>query len=94
MFGRARVLVLLVVWMGARTDAAARPGGEKREDADGKGDAAAKTDAEAKNEAPDNPWARARRPSTGPARSIGGYSAGCLRGAARLPVQGKGFSAG
>ena len=80
MFGRAGVLVLLVaVWMGARPGAAARPGGEKREDPDAKGDAAARTDSEAKSEAPDNPWARARRPSTGSARSIGGYSAGRTR---------------
>jgi penicillin-insensitive murein DD-endopeptidase len=41
--------------------------------------------------APANPWAEARRPSSGPARSLGGYSAGCLRGGARLPERGKGF---
>jgi penicillin-insensitive murein DD-endopeptidase len=38
-----------------------------------------------------NPWARARKPAGGPARSIGGTSAGCLRGGERLPARGKGF---
>ena len=41
--------------------------------------------------AEDNPWAAAKRPSRGAARSIGGYSAGCLAGGAALPVSGKGF---
>ncbi len=39
----------------------------------------------------DNPWARVGAPAPGPARSIGGYSAGCVAGAVRLPVTGKGF---
>jgi len=38
-----------------------------------------------------NPWADAREPSSGPARSVGGYSGGCLRGAARLLGRGAGF---
>lgn len=39
----------------------------------------------------DNPWARVSTPSPGPARAYGGYSAGCVRGAERLPPSGKGF---
>ena len=39
----------------------------------------------------DNPWARAATPALGPARSIGGYSAGCVAGAVRVPVIGPGF---
>ena len=39
-----------------------------------------------------NPWAKARRPSNGPPRSVGGYSQGCLHGGARLPERGKGFA--
>jgi len=41
--------------------------------------------------APANPWAQVRAPSTGAPRSVGGYSAGCLSGAARLPARGRGF---
>jgi penicillin-insensitive murein DD-endopeptidase len=33
----------------------------------------------------DNPWARADKPKAGAARSIGGYSAGCVQGAIALP---------
>jgi penicillin-insensitive murein DD-endopeptidase len=40
---------------------------------------------------PPNPWAAAAEPSTGPAQSLGGYSAGCLDGGAQLPDRGKGF---
>ncbi len=45
----------------------------------------------ARAEAPDNPWARVSTAFPGPARSFGGYSAGCVRGAERLPAAGKGF---
>jgi penicillin-insensitive murein DD-endopeptidase len=38
-----------------------------------------------------NPWAAAREPSTGEAHAIGGTSAGCLAGAARIPRKGRGF---
>ena len=59
----------------------------------GPGDAGARppTTRETAGGARGNPWAQARRPSRGPARSIGGYSAGCLQGGARLPDRGKGF---
>ncbi len=40
---------------------------------------------------PPTPWSRARTPSTGPARAIGGYSAGCIAGAVALPMRGDGF---
>jgi penicillin-insensitive murein endopeptidase len=36
-------------------------------------------------------WALVTKPSTGSARSIGEYSAGCLAGAARLPLDGTGY---
>lgn len=36
-------------------------------------------------------WSRAIKPATGPAESIGGYSAGCVRGAKAMPSKGKGF---
>jgi penicillin-insensitive murein endopeptidase len=39
----------------------------------------------------DNPWARVRTPKDGPPAAVGGYSAGCLLGAARLPNRGPGF---
>ncbi len=39
----------------------------------------------------DNPWAKRTTPAPGPARSIGGYSAGCVRGAEALPLSGPGF---
>jgi penicillin-insensitive murein endopeptidase len=41
--------------------------------------------------APPTPWSRARTPLAGPARAIGGYSAGCIAGAVALPVRGDGF---
>jgi penicillin-insensitive murein endopeptidase len=37
------------------------------------------------------PWAKFRTPSAGPARAIGGYSAGCIAGAVGLPLRGDGF---
>src|SRR5215813_7631570 len=37
------------------------------------------------------PWASVDTPTRGPAHSIGGYSAGCIEGAARLPNRGAGF---
>jgi len=40
---------------------------------------------------PDNPWAKAQAPAQGEAAPIGGYSAGCLRGAAELPLDGPGY---
>jgi penicillin-insensitive murein endopeptidase len=42
-------------------------------------------------ERPATPWSKQRAPSSGPARAIGGYSAGCVAGAARLPSDGPGF---
>jgi penicillin-insensitive murein DD-endopeptidase len=36
-------------------------------------------------------WARQRDPAAGPARAIGGYSAGCVQGAVALPLSGPGF---
>jgi penicillin-insensitive murein endopeptidase len=36
-------------------------------------------------------WARLRQPAAGPARAIGGYSAGCIQGAVPLPLVGAGF---
>ncbi len=39
----------------------------------------------------DNPWPTFETPAPGPARSIGGYSAGCLQGAEALPFDGIGF---
>lgn len=39
----------------------------------------------------DTPWARVSGPAEGPARAIGGYSAGCVQGAAALPLDGPGF---
>lgn len=36
-------------------------------------------------------WSRARAPSSGPSASIGGYSAGCVRGAKAMPMDGPGF---
>lgn len=38
-----------------------------------------------------NPWASIAAPSLGPSNSIGGYSAGCIGGAAVLPRRGRGF---
>lgn len=38
-----------------------------------------------------NPWAAVTKPARGKAESFGGYSAGCVRGAAALPMQGPGF---
>jgi penicillin-insensitive murein endopeptidase len=37
------------------------------------------------------PWSLFRTPAPGPARAIGGYSAGCIEGAAELPLRGPGF---
>lgn len=39
----------------------------------------------------DNPWAQASSPAPGDARSIGGYSNGCIRGAVELPRVGSGY---
>lgn len=39
----------------------------------------------------DTPWAKFAEPAQGPARSIGGYSAGCVQGAEALPLDGPGF---
>lgn len=38
-------------------------------------------------------WARIRAPSAGTSEAIGGYSAGCLIGGARLPAEGTGYQA-
>lgn len=38
-----------------------------------------------------NPWERMRTPAPGKAQSVGGYSAGCVLGAERLPLDGKGY---
>jgi len=37
------------------------------------------------------PWALAKSPAPGPAQAIGRYGGGCIQGAARLPLEGKGF---
>lgn len=37
------------------------------------------------------PWAKVVAPSTGPARAIGRYKAGCLQGGRRLPLDGPGY---
>jgi len=37
------------------------------------------------------PWSRVHGPAAGPAEAIGGYSAGCMRGAVELPSSGRGF---
>lgn len=39
----------------------------------------------------DNPWPGFTEPAPGPARAIGGYSAGCLQGAVPLPLDGVGY---
>jgi penicillin-insensitive murein DD-endopeptidase len=36
-------------------------------------------------------WGAVERPTSGPAEAIGGYSAGCVAGAAALPQKGSGF---
>jgi penicillin-insensitive murein endopeptidase len=36
-------------------------------------------------------WGKLRVPAPGPARAIGGYSAGCIQGAEQLPLVGVGF---
>lgn len=36
-------------------------------------------------------WANVKTPTSGPARIYGGYNAGCISGAAQLPVIGSGF---
>jgi penicillin-insensitive murein endopeptidase len=36
-------------------------------------------------------WAKVPGPAPGPAHAIGGYSAGCVEGATRLPLKGAGF---
>jgi penicillin-insensitive murein DD-endopeptidase len=38
-----------------------------------------------------SPWAQQQAPSSGPSRSIGGYSAGCLAGGVELPIKGRGW---
>jgi penicillin-insensitive murein endopeptidase len=40
---------------------------------------------------PPFPWSLVHAPAGGAPESIGGYSAGCVRGAASLPLSGKGF---
>lgn len=40
---------------------------------------------------PPTAWSLQRTPAPGPARAIGGYSAGCIAGAVELPVRGAGF---
>lgn len=40
-----------------------------------------------------NPWAQVTVPSPGVAESIGSYTAGCVKGAAKLPENGEGFQA-
>lgn len=40
-----------------------------------------------------NPWAQVTGPSPGVAESIGSYTAGCVKGAAKLPENGEGFQA-
>lgn len=42
--------------------------------------------------APFREWQRVRKPVAGEALAIGNYSAGCLQGAARLPLDGPGYS--
>lgn len=39
----------------------------------------------------DSAWSRVTSPAQGPARAIGGYSAGCVQGAVALPLDGPGF---
>lgn len=53
--------------------------------------AKAKTAIAGKRPGPDNPWERVTKPTPPPAASIGSYTRGCLRGAARLPVSGPGY---
>src|SRR5690349_17277384 len=38
-------------------------------------------------------WSTVTTPSPGPTQSIGFYSAGCLQGAQRLPIDGPGYEA-
>ena len=38
-----------------------------------------------------NPWGEVKAPSAGEAEAIGGYAAGCVAGAAALPLSGAGF---
>ncbi|MEI8346603.1 MAG: penicillin-insensitive murein endopeptidase, partial [Pseudomonadota bacterium] len=40
-----------------------------------------------------DPWSEIKTPLPGPAQSLGGYNAGCLKGAVALPSEGKGFQA-
>lgn len=40
-----------------------------------------------------NPWGEVKAPVAGPARAIGGYSAGCIEGAQALPLDGAGYHA-
>jgi penicillin-insensitive murein DD-endopeptidase len=42
-------------------------------------------------EPPANPWALVTAPAKGSAHAIGEYSSGCLRGAAKLPLDGPGY---
>jgi penicillin-insensitive murein endopeptidase len=41
----------------------------------------------------ENPWPKVPTPAPGPARSIGAYAAGCVQGAAKLPMDGAGYQA-
>jgi penicillin-insensitive murein endopeptidase len=43
------------------------------------------------SEAPRRAWHEVRSPLAGSARSIGGYSAGCIAGAEQLPIKGPGY---
>ncbi|MGD8863807.1 MAG: penicillin-insensitive murein endopeptidase [Myxococcales bacterium] len=40
---------------------------------------------------PDNPWGEVLEPAPGEPEAIGGYSGGCIRGAATLPLDGPGY---
>jgi penicillin-insensitive murein endopeptidase len=42
-------------------------------------------------ESASNPWHEVKDPSSGPSQSFGGYSAGCVAGAATLPLSGPGY---
>lgn len=40
---------------------------------------------------PPTPWTRVESPTLGPMQAIGGYSGGCIQGAAPLPLDGPGY---
>lgn len=42
-------------------------------------------------DAPASPWHKQKRPKAGSPESVGGYSSGCVRGARKLPIDGKGY---